>query len=277
MTLFCLFSRVSPGDSAGVVLDGAAGTDPATRHDVDFTDEITSITAHFYGFSSTGCGIAHYEWAVGSEGSSPESVLPFTSHGIFANNNSGDTGHAQLPMPGLENLIGRHLYITVRAVTGCGRVLQSSSNGFIIDPSPPSLEIIRTGERAIEHAQSLPGNHSHANYQTVRQYSSIWMASDSESGVSDDVMLRVGTFPGGSDILSSRTLTGNHLRDTIVSAEGVSTYVTMMTVNGAGVETEAFSEPISLDTTSPTGGLVHIYWQCTYNYKTKYSDKIVRF
>ena len=82
---------MAPGDSAGVVYDGE---DPSFI-DVDYTDELTAITAQFYGFFSQSCGgISSYEWAVGGD-SSRESVLPFTDSGVVVIGTNG-SGYAQV-------------------------------------------------------------------------------------------------------------------------------------------------------------------------------------
>ena len=231
-----------------MVLDGG-------ERDYDFTAEVTAVTASFHNFSSQSCGgIARYEWAVGhgTEGPLRESLLSFTSQGIV--DNGDGSGHAQLPLPGLRDLGNRRIYITVRGITGCEDILESTSNGFIIDTSPPSVEVVGTGNQAIEHAQ---GNSSdHMNYQSFDTYSSIWRAADPQSGLADDAMVRVGTFPGGDDVTSSRRVSGNYIRDRIVSMEGRPIYVTVTATNGAGVESSAISEPISLDTTPPAIGEV---------------------
>ena len=85
---------VTVGDSAGVVYDGE---DPASL-DIDYTDELTAVTAHFSGFSSQSCGgLVRYEWAVGveEEGEGREAVMPFTNVGIVVIGTNG-TGYAQV-------------------------------------------------------------------------------------------------------------------------------------------------------------------------------------
>ncbi len=87
-------TRVSVGDAAGVVTDG----DKPGSLDIDFTDETTAITMHFYGFSSQSCGgISQYEWAIGleDEGQKREEVLPFTDYGIVVMD-TGGSGYAQV-------------------------------------------------------------------------------------------------------------------------------------------------------------------------------------
>lgn len=245
--------RVAVGDSAGVVLDcGGPG-------DCDFSDEITTVTAHFQGFSSEFCGgLTGYEWAVGmvNEGVAREGVVAFTSRGIT--DNGDGTGHAQLPVAGLRDLTNRKLYVSVRGVTGCGNVLESMSDGFIIDTTPPYLQVIATGYQAIEHAQSADGITEHMHYQSSDLFSSVWAAADPESSIPDDVVVQIGTFPGGSDITPGEGVAGDHIRRQISMAipEGVPTYVSVTAANGAGLESVAVGEPITMDTTPPPTGQV---------------------
>lgn len=162
--------RVAIGDSAGVVLDcwGAPGDEG--EEDCDFTDEVTTVTARFRGFSSESCGgLTGYEWAVGvaSEGVGREGVVAFTSRGVT--DNGDGTGHAQLPVGGLGDLTNRKLYVSVRGVTGCGNVLESTSDGFVIDTTHPSVRVVATGYQAIERAQSstsADGVTEHVDYQS---------------------------------------------------------------------------------------------------------------
>ena len=52
----------------------------------------------------------------------------------------GSRGHAQLL---LDAPVGQQLYVSVRAITGAGNVLESSSDGILIDSSAPSVNFVR--------------------------------------------------------------------------------------------------------------------------------------
>ena len=158
----------------------------------------------------------------------------------------------------MDSYEGQPLYVTVRGITGCDEVLESTSNGFVIDSSPPSLGILRTGEQAIEQAQSMGETGSpivHQEYQTTSSYSAIWEAGDEQSGVSRET-LKLGTYPGGGDLESEAAVSDNYVRDSIQSAVGLPNYVTLTAENEAGLVTRVTSEPIVLDTTPPTVGEV---------------------
>lgn len=246
--------RVAEGDSAGVVWDGVVGGE---MRDYDYTDEITAVTALFHGFSSQQCGgLVSYQWAVGveSEGEGRESLLQFTSRGVT--DNGDGSGHAQLPLAGLRAVTNQRLFVTVRGVTGCSRILESTSNGFTIDTTPPSLRVLATGPQAIERAQSPESQDGHSPYQTSDVFSSIWSADDPESGIPDDVMVRMGTFPGGADLSPETTVSGSSVRGRVLSAKGVPMYVGVVAANTAGLEAEVTSESITVDTTPPLEGQV---------------------
>ena len=77
------------GDRAGVVSDGDSG------EDVDYTDEVTSVSAHFSGFFSTQCGgVMEYLWAVGRSEEEKSSLLPFTDIGVVFS--ADGSGYAQV-------------------------------------------------------------------------------------------------------------------------------------------------------------------------------------
>ena len=231
----------------------------ADFEDVDYTDETTAVTAHFLGFESELCGgISSYEWAVGegNQGRERESVMPFTTQGIVAGANG--TGYAQANFPNLDSFGSQRLFVTVRGITGCEDVLESTSNGFVIDSTPPSLKIIKSGPNAVEEAQSngVSNVSTDGEYQIVAGYSSVWTVSDEGSGESDEASLDVGTYPGGRNILDGSTVSENYIRDQITSVDGVAIYVTVTVTNGAGVESTKTGNRVVRDTTPPFTGEV---------------------
>lgn len=156
-------------------------------------------------------------------------------------------------LPDLESYEDQPLYITVRGITGCGGLLESTSSGFIIDPTPPSLDIIGTGSQAIERAQSVGGGASDYEFQDTAAFSSVWEVGDGESGGVGGVRVRVGSYPGGDDVSPERSVSENYIRGEAMSSnEGLPNYVTVTAENGAGLEAVAISNPIVLDTSPPT-------------------------
>ena len=149
----------------------------------------------------------------------------------------------------------------MRATTDCGDMLQSTSNGFIIDPSPPSLEVIGTGGNAIEHAQI---NHDqsaldHITYQTNPSFSSLWQLSDDQSDHESGSVVRIGTYPGGSDVQNETETSDDSIRSILQGQEGVPHYITVTGANRARLSATATSRAVVLDTSPPTPGEVYIY------------------
>ena len=167
----------------------------------------------------------------------------------------------QVLLPGLDAFAPAPLYITVRAFTGCDHTLVSTSDGFIIDPSPPTPEIFGVGENVIEHAQSAPEGEVHnirSVYQTTSSFSSLWGARDEESGVDEgeSTSVHIGTYPGGRDVLETTTI-DDHIRTTANAGTGLPHYVTIETTNRAGLSATATSSAsVVVDTTPPSIGQV---------------------
>ena len=190
--------------------------------------------------------------------------MPFTTRGIVAADTSG-SGYAQANLPNLRSFGSQRLYVTIRGITGCGDILESTSNGFVIDPAPPSLEIIETGPQAIENAQLRGDTPASGVYQVEAGYSSIWRANDVQSGLSNQTIVDIGTYPYGNDISDDIAISENYLRSQITSADGVATYVTVTVTNGAEVESKRTSSPVVRDTTPPIVGEV-CYHTSMYNH-----------
>ena len=77
---FSMLCTISDGDSGD---------------DVDYTDEVTSVSAHFSGFFSEECGgVREYLWAVGRSEQEKSSLLPFTNIGVVFS--ADGSGYAQV-------------------------------------------------------------------------------------------------------------------------------------------------------------------------------------
>ena len=82
---------------------------------------------------------------------------------------------------------GRSYYTSVRAVTGAGGVLESTSDGFVVDGTPPVVVVTAVGATAV--------NTTELYQKETDSYTATWRVDDGDSGVAD-VMFRLGTFPG---------------------------------------------------------------------------------
>ena len=152
------------------------------------------------------------------------------------------------------------LYTTVRAITGCGGILESSSDGFVIDSSPPEVAFIAVGANAIElGTASKTGDvvYEHQPYQTEQLVSAVWTATDAESNIQTERVVKMGSYPGGSDVIAETTVTDDFVRGLEMTANaGEPHYVTVSIWNRAGVRQDVTAPSVTWDQTPPRQGEV---------------------
>ena len=166
----------------------------------------------------------------------------------------------QRSVPGLEQYGKQILYTTVRAITGCGGILESSSDGFVIDSSHPEVAFIAVGAKAIElGTASKIGDvvYEHQPYQTEQLLSAVWTATDAESDIQNERVLKMGSYPGGSDVIAETTITDDFVRGLEMTANaGEPHYVTVSVWNRAGVRHDVTAPSVTWDQTPPRQGEV---------------------
>ena len=95
-------------------------------------------------------------------------------------------GHGQLAL-----LDSMKYYISVRALTGAGSVLESSSDGVVVDVTPPAVVIRSVGTVPLNSS----GGASVVYRGDTDWVTATWYTSDPQSGVGD-MWLHQGTYPG---------------------------------------------------------------------------------
>ena len=153
---------------------------------------------------------------------------------------------------------GRHiLYITVRAITGCGGILESSSDGFIIDSTPPEVAFTAVGVNTIAASEMEGIAQEHQPYQTEQLLSATWTAADPESGIQDKRLVKIGSYPGGSNIIAESSVTDDFVRSLQMSDDaGEPNYITVSVWNRAGVRQDVTAPAVAWDQTPPHQGEV---------------------
>ncbi|XP_070574642.1 uncharacterized protein [Ptychodera flava] len=276
--------KLVSGDKIGFVIDGPDEVDTGNKEsevDVDYQLESGTITAQFHGFESAQHGIVHYEWAVGR---SPlaDDVQPYISAGIVLPEDEGDIvgegvhgfGKAQALLP-LEP--GIPYFTTVRAITGAGNVLETTSDGFTVDITPPSIDINKlevpiniNNNKAIDFVTST------GFYQkAVESLSASWTVEEEESEVAFTEFC-YGTYPGASDVYNCTETTGfDYLPSALVQPNAnTPNILTLITTNQVGLREEATSESVMVDTTPPVAGQVTCspYVRSGHSLKCSWSD-----
>ena len=235
--MFVLLGKLS----AGVVSDGPI----TSANDIDFQLDNRAIWAHWHGFEDRVFGIVKYDCCLRDVPPNPTSSDLCTWPLADVRNLKRKAGRFH----NLTLLHGRKYYITVKAENKRGDTVMSSSDGVVIDRTPPigkSLQILSSlGKETL--------------FLTSRSAPVVtWSMDDPESGISH-FLVSVGSFPFQSDLLASQLVNSRSRsldlqQGNFIIYEGLTFYVTVTGVNMLGLETMVTSQQIVVDWTAPEFG-----------------------
>jgi hypothetical protein len=177
------------------------------------------------------------------------SIVPFTLHitdmlTSDINDTSSASGNdSSGAYPEYEAIKPGTYYITLMATTASGQTSLSSSNGVLIDDTPPVLSLpIRHYDVDFSLTQSTSYQ---GNNHTI---AASWTFDDPESGIIE-YQWAIGSVPFGKDIqgfesvgLDTRTI--NDALNGVLRPNGTY-YVTVLAINGAGLSNESTSSGIT--------------------------------
>ncbi|XP_078700910.1 uncharacterized protein LOC144927390 [Branchiostoma floridae x Branchiostoma belcheri] len=216
---------------AGFVHDGPAADPP---NDLDYQTDKTTISAHWGGFHDPHTDIVSYKWSIGTCPMCKD-VLEDVDLGI-----KSDMSASNLPLvPGFT------YYVTITACNAAQLCTTASSDGVLMDDTPPVAGTVRDGAADVD-VQYQPS--------TYLLRASWFGFHDAHSQLSH-YEWRAGTSSGGSDILPRSTL---HLSETAVVTlttpmpADTTIYVTVKAFNKAGLSVERSSDGFLIDATAPT-------------------------
>ena len=228
------WSFVSQWPMTSYVYDGLESHDL----EYDITGETLSATwGAFYGDSKD--PVIGYEWAVGTL-ETPEQVMEYTEVGL-------DTRVSKpLSDSDIEIEPGVKYYVTIRATSLSGRTINRSSNGFIVDRTAPSAEVVKVTHKILNQTKN------------EIDYTLTWdRFQDFESGI------RGYEFCLGyiEDVCSTDlTSAGSELQGTVqhFTPADLNTpfYGIVIATNNAGLKTTVSSDEIKIDFTPPIAGMV---------------------
>ena len=134
-------------------------------------------------------------------------------------------------------------YITVEAITASGRHITSSSNGVIIDTTPP--EVVSSIEHFDVSFSTVIPTRFQGNNNTI---SARWLFRDLQSGIVE-YLWAIGTRPFSVDVqmFESVGIATGAVNSNLSSVLQPNTtyYVTVIAINGAGVRSNATSGGIT--------------------------------
>ncbi|XP_072034094.1 uncharacterized protein [Amphiura filiformis] len=217
----------------GHVYDGSPDLMTPNQKDQDFQTDTATLHAFWEGFHDPHSSLIGYWWIAGT---CPEcnDVLEEQYVGL----------HTNVSVEYLHLVPGLIYFVTVRACNAADLCTSVTSDGILIDDSPPSAGHVYDGP---------PGRDLsfQASRNTIAAY--WWGFHDAQSGLLR-YEWRAGTQQRGSDIVNSTTL---HLTDSvfkILDAKlpiGVTMYVTIRVYNRVGLWRERSSNGFQIDSTPP--------------------------
>ncbi|XP_078682420.1 uncharacterized protein LOC144916894 [Branchiostoma floridae x Branchiostoma belcheri] len=215
----------------GFVYDGVSGGD---RHDVDFQTDSGTLHTWWEGFHDPHTALLGYSWSVG------------TCPGCDDVMEAEDVGLLQETSAGYLRLVsGKRYYVTVTACNVADLCTSVSSDGVVIDNSPPVAGIVYDGVDDMD-----------LSFQASRTFlGAHWFGfHDPHSGLSH-YEWRAGTTPGGDDVHFTSRL---HLTEMAYVSRvdpplpiGQAVYVTIRAYNKAGLFVERSSNGVRVDDTPP--------------------------
>ncbi|WAR31735.1 hypothetical protein MAR_034277, partial [Mya arenaria] len=199
--------------------------------DIDFQNTSTEIHIHWKGFNDPHSGMAYYEVGLGTR--------PFVDN-VESIINVG----LREDFKWLDNFQhGTRYYATVNACNNAGLCQKRTSNGIVIDPSPPIQGLVSIGSGSKHHRYV-------ANRGSVTVQ---WVGfQDPESGL-DHFDICIGDSPSNCKYLPYKHC---QLRNSIVLTglslpENINLFVTVRAFNKAKIFTNQTSDYFRIDTTAP--------------------------
>ncbi|KAL4221421.1 hypothetical protein ACF0H5_019679 [Mactra antiquata] len=221
----------------GHVIDGIQGTD------IQYQSSRRVIGCKWYGFYDPQSTISHYVWRLGTTRGGDD-ILP--SHNV----------HKALHglVPDYELLTGhllphkRMISCTVRTYNKAGMYIEASSNGLIIDVTPPIF-----GSPLIQSpiGRAIPGTSVLRSILKVE-----WQVNDQESYI-DDQYLSISSHIGGDFNTSSTWVPGitrDHTFTELELHDGSLYDVKLISCNGAKLCNTSILRNILIDSSPPTTG-----------------------
>ncbi|XP_038062441.1 uncharacterized protein LOC119732930 [Patiria miniata] len=244
--------RVVEEDQTGYVTDG-----PSMVQDIDAQHERTTVSIWFDDFESQLHGISHYEWAVGTTPGG-EDVQPMTSNGIVPGSDDdvhglAGKGKAQSPLP-LQH--GVSYYSTLRAITNADNVLESTSNGFTVDITPPEIMITDLGQYDASVDLSLDGG-LHLYQSNTDSIDAMWGVNEGESDIMT-TYFSMGRYPGSGDVFPVTATNKSYIPSALMTPAdiGVPNILSIQAVNSVGLRRTVYATSLTVDNTPPTVGQV---------------------
>ncbi|XP_078664145.1 uncharacterized protein LOC144907216 [Branchiostoma floridae x Branchiostoma belcheri] len=220
---------------SGRVMDGALGSD------VNYQATSNTLAAHWYGFTDPHSGLSHYEWRAGTTKGGEDILsvrkLHLTDVAIATN--------VSLPEK-------TTVYVTVTAYNRVGLAVETTSNGFIVDTSAPTVTSPARVNQT--HGSGVEGTQIWRSAVRV-----TWGFGDPESLIVEQ-HLSLHNHHGAE--VANVKVTGSEQTHTFtdLALDDGNEYVAMVTgCNGASLCTQQSTAPILIDSSPPVMGMFAVH------------------
>ena len=220
--------------SLGVVIDGIG-------QDIDFTNSTSTLTIQWKGFKDEESGISGCSWAL-IEQTASDNSSSFGNDTVVLRKAVDSSGNFT---EGNLSLVPGARYISqVTCTNGDGFSSTSSSDGVIVDLTPPNSGLVHDGS-------SL---HFDIQFQfSTTTVAAIWEPfRDHESGI---VSYRwgLGTTPDSVDVIDFKDvgMITSAMAENLTLTHGERYYITVEATNGAGMTSHGWSDGFIVDTSAP--------------------------
>ncbi|CAC5386466.1 unnamed protein product [Mytilus coruscus] len=222
--------------TAGAVQDGTG------FYDTEYQSMMIYISAKWYGFDDPQSGLQKYVWRAGTKPGYDDIVPPIELHLTVSAALLNSTSY-NLDLP-----LNKRIYVTVRAYNKLGLWSESSSNGFIVDNTPPVMLKLPTfsADFGIKGLTQI-------NRTSVKVE---WAVDDDESFIKRQY-LSIKSHIGGEFMLSSQSVNGiarSYVFTGLDLHDGVTYYVTIISCNSAEICITSTSQGLFVDSTPPSRG-----------------------
>ena len=223
-----------PNTRKAQVRDGITGAD------IDYQTNTSAMSAEWNGFADVDSQIWYYEYGVSRNRAGTPNVYPLTTNGL---NTSATAG-------GLS-LTDDIYYFIVCAANNAGLRSCISSDGVLIDLTPPSHGVVHDGiiEPDLQYQSSLSS--------MAANWEGIW---DLESGI-EKFEWSIGTSPNDKSSVQDYVDVGlsTHVKSPLALnlSSGTKYYVHLKVINQAGAVRELISDGVIADGTPPIPSKIH--------------------
>ncbi|XP_076085327.1 uncharacterized protein LOC143056126 [Mytilus galloprovincialis] len=222
--------------TAGVVQDGTG------FYDISYQSMVIYLSAKWYGFDDPQSGLQKYVWRAGLKPGYGDIVSPIELHLTETATLLNSTSY-NLDLP-----VNKRIFVTVRAYNKAGLWCESSSNGFIVDNTPPVISKPPTfaADFGIKGLTQI--------YRTSMKVE--WAVDDEESHIKRQY-LSIKSHIGGEFMLSSQSVNGiarSYVFTGLDLHDGVTYYVNLISCNSAEICIMSTSQGMYVDSTPPSRG-----------------------